>query len=227
MINSKPVIVKPWSADFSFKDEVLKVIPLWVKFPNPPLNCWGVKSLSRVASGLGKLIYADECTTKMERISYARVLIEMDVTIPLPNVVQVLDPNGGQFEQEIRYEWKPQYCPTCCQIGHICKPQVEAKKAEPPKPQPAGKKGAQRGRTQQVWQNKGEQVAQVPADQANSGATDNPVNTTAENQGGEGWTKAKAASKAPMISMKTSGHLMLSTPFMNILYNKSFKQLLQ
>ncbi|WMV32217.1 hypothetical protein MTR67_025602 [Solanum verrucosum] len=59
VINYKPVIVKPWTTNFNFKDEVLKVIPLWVKFPNLPLNCWGTKSLSRITSVLGKPICAN------------------------------------------------------------------------------------------------------------------------------------------------------------------------
>lgn len=40
-IGNKPIILKSWSADFNFYDEVLKTIPLWVSFPNLPLNCWG------------------------------------------------------------------------------------------------------------------------------------------------------------------------------------------
>lgn len=76
---------------------MLKTLPLWVKFPNLPLNCWGMKSLSRIASGLGIPLYADECTSKVDRISYARVLSEMDVTRELPVSVNVHDPNGKCF----------------------------------------------------------------------------------------------------------------------------------
>lgn len=38
-INSKSVITKVWTPDFDFKEEVLKILPLWVKLPNLPLNC--------------------------------------------------------------------------------------------------------------------------------------------------------------------------------------------
>lgn len=30
----KPMIVKAWTPEFHFQDEMLKVIPLWVRFPN-------------------------------------------------------------------------------------------------------------------------------------------------------------------------------------------------
>lgn len=49
-------------------------------------------------------MYADDGTTNTTRISYARVLIEMDITKELPKCILVLDPNRNQLEQEIAYE---------------------------------------------------------------------------------------------------------------------------
>lgn len=36
----KPVIMKSWTPEFNFKEEILTTIPLWVKLANLPLNCW-------------------------------------------------------------------------------------------------------------------------------------------------------------------------------------------
>uniref|UniRef100_M1AG40 Uncharacterized protein n=1 Tax=Solanum tuberosum TaxID=4113 RepID=M1AG40_SOLTU len=55
-----------------------------VAFLNLLFNCWGPKSLSRIASVLRTPICDADCTTKLKRISYARVLIEINVIIPLP-----------------------------------------------------------------------------------------------------------------------------------------------
>ncbi|KAG5580707.1 hypothetical protein H5410_051334 [Solanum commersonii] len=76
--------------------------------------------LSRISSGLGEPLYADECTMKVDRISYARVLIEMDVARELPKKLKVEDPNGRMFEQAVQYEWVPKYCTKCMQVGHKC-----------------------------------------------------------------------------------------------------------
>ncbi|WMV45435.1 hypothetical protein MTR67_038820 [Solanum verrucosum] len=38
MLNQKPIIVKKWTPDFDFTKEVMQTIPIWVKFPNLPLN---------------------------------------------------------------------------------------------------------------------------------------------------------------------------------------------
>ncbi|XP_056695221.1 uncharacterized protein [Spinacia oleracea] len=116
----KPVIIKPWSPDFNFYEEVLKVIPLWVKFPNLPLHCWGSDSLSRISSLLGVHICADECTTRQDRVSFARVLVEMDITTTLPDHVWVEDAYGTMFKQEVKYDWKPAYCKKCNMAGHDC-----------------------------------------------------------------------------------------------------------
>ncbi|XP_049374795.1 uncharacterized protein LOC125839850 [Solanum verrucosum] len=102
-MSSRPVIVKAWCPNFNFNNEVLRMIPLWVKLPNLPLNCWGNDSLSRIGSGLGRPLYADECTSCIDRISFTRILVEMDNTQVLPVHVNVQDPNGRVFEQSIEY----------------------------------------------------------------------------------------------------------------------------
>ncbi|XP_060195465.1 uncharacterized protein LOC132624755 [Lycium barbarum] len=185
MINNRPVILKPWSAHFNFSDEILKTIPLWVRFPNLLLNCWEPDSLSRLASGLGTPLCADECTLKMERISYARVLIEMDITVPLPTSVKILDSSGKTFDQVVDYEWWPQYCPVCCQIGHVCPVQP------PKKVQPKQNKREPR-KTAQVWHGK---VQQQPAKDVvvNAESASHPTVN-------KGWMQVhgKAAGKKPV-----------------------------
>ena len=47
------------------------------------------------------------------RISYARMLIEVNVTKSIPQQITVMDPNGRTFLQEVVMEWKPQYCDKC------------------------------------------------------------------------------------------------------------------
>ncbi|KAK4716226.1 hypothetical protein R3W88_014564 [Solanum pinnatisectum] len=170
MIDYKLVIVKPWSTSFNFRDEVLKVIPLWVRFPNLPLNYWGPKSLSRIASVLGNPICVDECTTKLEHMSCARVLVEINVIGPLPKVVRVMDPNDTMFKQKVSYDRKPQYYPNCCQIGHLYK-------SQPPQPkvQQAGPKAGQK-KVKQAWNAKDnkEHAHQQPPSKLTSNAYRGP-----------------------------------------------------
>jgi len=109
-INNKPMILKQWCPEFDFNVEFLTELPLRVKFPSLPTSCWSRDSLSRIASVIGVPKYADECTTKQTRISFARILIEVNVTKPLPDKVTVIDPLGKTLQQSVVFEWKPDYC---------------------------------------------------------------------------------------------------------------------
>ncbi|XP_019262025.1 PREDICTED: uncharacterized protein LOC109239887 [Nicotiana attenuata] len=126
-MRNRPIILKLWNPDFDFKQEFMIEILLWVKFPKLPMSCWGCGSLGRIASALGKPLFADECTTKQMKISYARMLIEVNVSKPLPDTIVVMDPDGKKFQQEVEFEWKPQFCPKCQVIGHNCtkKPELQ------------------------------------------------------------------------------------------------------
>ncbi|XP_075096472.1 uncharacterized protein LOC142174553 [Nicotiana tabacum] len=124
-MGAKPLILKSWSEDFNLYNKVLKTIPLWVSFLSFPLNCWGRMTLSRIASGLRSPLYADECTSNTSRISYARVLIEMDISKELPKSIKIQDPAGKKFEQLVEYDWVPKYCKKCLMAGHDCNGEQE------------------------------------------------------------------------------------------------------
>lgn len=89
--------MKSWTPEFNFKEEILTTIPLWIKLPNLPLNFWNVVVLSKIGSRLGQSFYANECTTQVRRISFARILVEMDVTKELLKNVKIQDVRGKVF----------------------------------------------------------------------------------------------------------------------------------
>ncbi|XP_060170990.1 uncharacterized protein LOC132601964 [Lycium barbarum] len=127
MINYRTLILKPWTPDFDFNEEFPTEIPLWIKLPHLPMNCWGTNSLSRIASSIGTPVFADACTARHARVSFARVLIEVNITRQLPDTIVVRDPSGKTFTQKVIYEWKPLYCEKCQIIGHKCAPEPLAK----------------------------------------------------------------------------------------------------
>lgn len=53
-------------------------------------------------------------------MNYARMLIQMDVTKPLVEEVQVQRVNGVVFKQKVMFVWKPPVCFKCIQLGHYC-----------------------------------------------------------------------------------------------------------
>ncbi|KAL2922245.1 hypothetical protein RDABS01_013736 [Bienertia sinuspersici] len=127
-LNALKKYAQPWTINFDFNSEVLRVVQVWVRFPSLPLYCWADNSLSRIGSALGVPICTDECTSQQLRISYARMLIEIDVTKPRPLVISVEGPNGVEFEQKVTYEWVPHFCAKCNKVGHDCDHRTSAKK---------------------------------------------------------------------------------------------------
>ncbi|XP_019257823.1 PREDICTED: uncharacterized protein LOC109236048 [Nicotiana attenuata] len=93
-ISGRPIVLKQWTPDFDIKAEFLMEIPLWVTIPNLPMSYWRNKTLSKLASAIGKPLFADECTTKQTRVSYARILVEANVTKQLPTELTLQEPSG-------------------------------------------------------------------------------------------------------------------------------------
>ncbi|KAG5629694.1 hypothetical protein H5410_001411 [Solanum commersonii] len=94
-----PLILKPWVLDFEFDKEILR----WVKFSGLPVGYWSIESLSEIASAVGRPMHTDLVTANVEKISYARILIEVDVSQPLTEVISIETPSG-LWEQQFEYE---------------------------------------------------------------------------------------------------------------------------
>ncbi|KAJ7009382.1 hypothetical protein NC653_000146 [Populus alba x Populus x berolinensis] len=96
----------------------VKAVPVWLKFSNLPLKCWTPRCLSKLASVLGKPIQCDKLTSTKERLSYARVLMEVDLLADLRSSINVTLPNGNPFIQKVIYETLPKFCKHCKVIAH-------------------------------------------------------------------------------------------------------------
>lgn len=88
----KPLFLHEWKADFTFKEDAIRTIPIWVMLHQLPLVFWGDKSLGKITSALGKPMITYECTTKKLRVSYSRVLVEIDITLELKDYITIRDP---------------------------------------------------------------------------------------------------------------------------------------
>ncbi|XP_009771921.1 uncharacterized protein [Nicotiana sylvestris] len=120
------MILKQWEPKFQMSKEKTRNIPIWVIFPSLPVEYWTKENLARIASCIGKPICSDRLTAEGERIFYARMLIEMDISQELPNVMLIEEAEGTYMEQELEYEWRLAFCEVCFQIG---KHEVNCEKA--------------------------------------------------------------------------------------------------
>ncbi|OIS97215.1 hypothetical protein A4A49_22998 [Nicotiana attenuata] len=105
--NNRPMMLKIWEPDFQ------------------------MKNLGRIASSIGTPICTDKLTAQEARVSYARMLIEMDVSQTLPETMLIEVAEGKTREQALSYDWHPSFCHDCLTIGHDtgkCNGQVEKEK---------------------------------------------------------------------------------------------------
>ncbi|OIT40527.1 hypothetical protein A4A49_04466 [Nicotiana attenuata] len=115
--NSRPMVLKDWEPNFQMQNESMRIVPIWINLPGLPIQCWAEENLGRIASLLGKPICTDRLTAECERVSYARILVEMDTTQPMPDDFCVETPNRS-WMQRVEFEWKPKFCIDCNEFGH-------------------------------------------------------------------------------------------------------------
>ncbi|KAF3683281.1 putative treacle protein-like [Capsicum annuum] len=114
--NNKPRILWPLELDFELSQEHLSVLPLWVKLLGLPVGYRSIEGLSKVASAIEKPIRADNYTANVDKISYARVLIEVDVSQRLPDHIHI-ETVEGLWRQPVAYDWRPKYYNNCLIFG--------------------------------------------------------------------------------------------------------------
>ncbi|XP_019259008.1 PREDICTED: uncharacterized protein LOC109237193 [Nicotiana attenuata] len=115
--HNKPFVLQQWEMDFNFDPGSVSVIPLRITFPSLPLGFWSTEALSKLASVVGKPLYANKITAEMEKVSYARVLVETDISQPLPDSFE-MQTKRGVIVQQIEYEWKPKFYCDCIRFGY-------------------------------------------------------------------------------------------------------------
>jgi len=118
LIYGRPLIIKAMPEYFDFGTDEMPCVPVWVKFPNLPLKYWSPRCLSKIASKLGTPIQSDQLTFNMSRISYARVLVELDLLANLKSSIVINLPNGSTLNQPVIYETLPRFCKLCKVLGH-------------------------------------------------------------------------------------------------------------
>ncbi|XP_074351322.1 uncharacterized protein LOC141690415 [Apium graveolens] len=97
MVEGKPLILQRWYPHINLSKNVHKLIPLWVKIYNIPLQYWNREGLSRICSGVGNILMADSLTEQICNIAtgrprFAKLLIEVDSQRPLPDKLYVIIP---------------------------------------------------------------------------------------------------------------------------------------
>lgn len=119
LVFGRPLILREMPEFFDFNSAEMSTVPVWIKLPNLPLRCWSSTCLSKIVSVVGNPIQSDMLTSSMARLSYACVLVEIDLRKKLREYVAICLPNGAMIDQQIVYETLPKFCSYCKVLGHM------------------------------------------------------------------------------------------------------------
>jgi len=104
--------------------ETIRSLPIWILLYALDIKYWGMQSLSKIGSILGRPIKTDKFTRDRQVIRYARLLIEMPIEGPFPEYIEFFNEDGILIRQPVTYEWIPSKCTHCSMLGHteeVCK----------------------------------------------------------------------------------------------------------
>ncbi|XP_015087007.1 uncharacterized protein LOC107030130 [Solanum pennellii] len=116
--DSKPFIVKAWHADMDFSREELHTMTIWIKLPGLHFKYWSPKGLSKLGSIIGKTLMVDQNTERKVGLNFARLMVEVDMNVILPDTINFRNEKGNLIEQKVTYKWKPTLCMYCKKYGH-------------------------------------------------------------------------------------------------------------
>ncbi|KAL7237760.1 hypothetical protein ACSBR2_003959 [Camellia fascicularis] len=87
-------------------------IPVWAKFYNIPLEFWNGDGLSRIASAIGTPLFMDQLTASGNRISFARVCVNIQADSLFPDSFFITS-EGDSVEIRVEYQGVPSRCAHC------------------------------------------------------------------------------------------------------------------
>lgn len=108
-----------WNTQHSMVTPPLKAIKIWAHLTGVPLDLRYDEGLSLVAGLIGEPKETDEFTKNMVSLTVSHVKVEVDLTKPLPPVVEFERESGEVVEVQVHYPWVPPTCSHCHELGHI------------------------------------------------------------------------------------------------------------
>lgn len=113
-VGSSPFFVTAWKSEFSFNPPSLEKAPVWTSIKDIPFDLITPEGLSIICRPLVRAVDHKPFTT----INSAEVKVIVDLTKPLPPVLELEREDGQVLLLKVTYPWLPPLCPLCNEIGH-------------------------------------------------------------------------------------------------------------
>ncbi|KAB5519918.1 hypothetical protein DKX38_024237 [Salix brachista] len=134
LFGGKAIMLQQWHPSYKFdKDRISKLL-VWIRLQGLPFPLWTQAGLNLAASMVGCPLSCDSQTYNCTRLEYARLCVEIDVSLPKVTHFEIVSPlSADPIAVEVEYEWLPPHCSQCKLYGHSCK---NPNKQPNPNPQP-------------------------------------------------------------------------------------------
>ncbi|KAF3590598.1 hypothetical protein DY000_02025567 [Brassica cretica] len=137
-----------WSSEHSMSTPPLKAIKIWAHLIGVPLDLSHQQGLSLVVGLVGEPKETDDFTRNLVSLTLSHVKVEVDLTEPLPSVVEFERQSGEVVEVLVHYPWTPPTCSHCHELGHIVRNCLQLPSDyAPPNPPPVTKKPSSKTKT--------------------------------------------------------------------------------
>nr|VDD63235.1 unnamed protein product [Brassica oleracea] len=108
-----------WSSVHSSSTPPLSSIKIWAHLTGVPFDLRYTQGHSLVAGLIGEPKETDDFTLNLVSLTLSHVKVEVDLTKPLPNVVEFERQSGEVVEVQVDYPWLPPKCSHCSELGHV------------------------------------------------------------------------------------------------------------
>lgn len=110
-----------WSSSASASPPSLESIQIWAHLTGVPLDLRHQQGLSLVASLVGEPKETDDFTKNLVSLTLSHVKVVVDLTKPLPDVVEFVRQSGEVVEVQESYPWVPPTCSLYKELGHVAR----------------------------------------------------------------------------------------------------------
>lgn len=115
--DNMPLLAKPWHFDFDPLSEKFNKIPVWVRLRNLPLHLWADSFFDEIGDAIGSFIMVDNDSNGLYHTTFARILVELDVSMGLPAEIAI-NSSCGNWVQTLDIEGIPFRCRRCFKTSH-------------------------------------------------------------------------------------------------------------
>ncbi|XVE67086.1 hypothetical protein DITRI_Ditri08aG0131700 [Diplodiscus trichospermus] len=124
LVNGKALIAPPQEI---FEEGAVDIRPAGtnlfiVQFPNSemrdklsniPLELFTQKGISYIASALGNPLYIDKFTASQQRLTFAKICVEINAKMEIPKMIDVVLQDGTIGQIYVDIPWIPARCSNC------------------------------------------------------------------------------------------------------------------